>query len=452
MPMTIRWYRCGCLLWLQFGGICESREKSTHPALLLVLAVATGLWASVDGAATGAPSATATTAQPKGFSARSLDLSARGAEEEDDFETQAQTHLAYRQQQHQQQQQQRPQYEYSEEDQEEAPRQVYINRNSKQQSNYLKQQLKKPLSEESEEEEEEIEEPDRLSTLLSKSTFSCTDRNSGYYADESLSCEVFHYCQESQKHSWICPEGFTFHQIHLICMPPSHDNICKQSSKYHIVNDYLYKPINLQEHQSKPNVTLRYSERYFPENYYEHERYDDEEEELPAAPRPRIQHQQQQQHHQQPQQQQHRQVVSYQQPQVQHQPQPQVRVQYQQAQQQQQQVTQIRHQPQPQPTTLAYRKPQPTTTIQPQLQLHQLHQPQLQLHQQRPQTLAPTVTPAPYRFFTAAPQLQHLQQQHQQVFRTPEEINISLQQRRPQVFIATTPRYYEDEYLYERRK
>jgi len=49
-------------------------------------------------------------------------------------------------------------------------------------------------------------------------------------------------------------------------------------------------------------------------------------------------------------------------------------------------------------------------TVQPQLQLHQLHQPQLQLHQQRPQTLAPTVTPAPYRFYTAAPQLQHLQQ------------------------------------------
>ncbi|EDX07225.1 GD25612 [Drosophila simulans] len=428
----------------------------TPSAVLLVLAVSTGLWACcVEGASTGSPSATATTAKPKGFEARSLDVNSSGGEEElDDFETQAQTHLAYRQQP----QQQRQLYEYSEEDQEEAPRPVYANRNAKQQSNYLKiqGQLKKPLSEESEEEEEEVEEPDRLSTLLSKSSFSCTDRNSGYYADESLSCEVFHYCQESQNHSWICPEGFTFHQIHLICMPPSPDNICKQSSKYHIVNDYLYKPINLQEHQSKPNVTLRYSERYFPENYYEHERYDDEEEQLPAAPRPRIQHHQQQ--HQQPQQQ-HRQVVAYQQPQQQ---QPQVRVQYQQPQQHQhhqqqaqpqpQVVTQIRHQPQPQPTTLAYRKPQPATTVQPQLQLHQLHQPQLQLHQQRPQTLAPTVTPAPYRFFTAAPQLQHLQQQQQQVFRTPEEINISLQQRRPQVFIATTPRYYEDEYLYERRK
>lgn len=69
-------------------------------------------------------------------------------------------------------------------------------------------------------------------------------------------------------------------------MPPSNDNICQQSSKYHIVNEYLYKPVNLQEHQSKPNVTLRYSERYYPENYYDNDRYEDEEE----APRQRVQH------------------------------------------------------------------------------------------------------------------------------------------------------------------
>lgn len=69
-------------------------------------------------------------------------------------------------------------------------------------------------------------------------------------------------------------------------MPPSNDNICQQSSKYHIVNEYLYKPVNLQEHQSKPNVTLRYSERYYPESYYDNDRYEDEEEQ----PRPRIQH------------------------------------------------------------------------------------------------------------------------------------------------------------------
>lgn len=57
-------------------------------------------------------------------------------------------------------------------------------------------------------------------------------------------------------------------------MPPSNDNSCQQSSKYHIVNDYLYKPINLEEHQTRPNVTLRYSERYYPEDIYRDERQD----------------------------------------------------------------------------------------------------------------------------------------------------------------------------------
>lgn len=61
-------------------------------------------------------------------------------------------------------------------------------------------------------------------------------------------------------------------------MPPSSDNICEQSSKYHIVNDYLYKPINVEEHQTKPNITLRYSERYYPENFYHDERQDRQQE------------------------------------------------------------------------------------------------------------------------------------------------------------------------------
>lgn len=53
------------------------------------------------------------------------------------------------------------------------------------------------------------------------------------------------------------PIGAVFHQVHLICMPPSDENICQQSQKYHFVNDYLYKPINMEEHQTKPNISLR---------------------------------------------------------------------------------------------------------------------------------------------------------------------------------------------------
>nr|ATU82864.1 secreted Chitin binding peritrophin-like protein [Pristhesancus plagipennis] len=147
---------------------------------------------------------------------------------------------------------------------------------------------RKPLKgEELDLEEEEKEEPDRLTILLPQSKFSCSGKNTGYYADEGLKCEVFHYCQDNARHSWICPEGFLFHQVHLICMPPSVDNICSTSSQFHFVNDFLYKPINAEEAQTKPNVTLRYSDRYYPENYYDEEF------------RTVLLHQNQQQHHQQ---------------------------------------------------------------------------------------------------------------------------------------------------------
>ncbi|XP_014468022.1 PREDICTED: uncharacterized protein LOC106740986 isoform X2 [Dinoponera quadriceps] len=123
-----------------------------------------------------------------------------------------------------------------------------------------------------EELEEEKEEPDRLTLLLPQSRFDCVNKQTGYYADEDLNCEVFHYCQDNAKHSWICPEGFTFHQVHLICMPPSGDISCKKSSQYHFVNEYLYKPLNQQEAETKPNVTLRYSERYYPSDIHSDER------------------------------------------------------------------------------------------------------------------------------------------------------------------------------------
>ncbi|XP_011497703.1 PREDICTED: uncharacterized protein LOC105362070 isoform X2 [Ceratosolen solmsi marchali] len=127
-----------------------------------------------------------------------------------------------------------------------------------------------------EELEEEKDEPDRLSLLLPQSKFDCVGKQTGYYADEELNCEVFHYCQDNAKHSWICPEGFTFHQVHLICMPPNGDITCKKSSQYHFVNEYLYKPLNLDEAENKPNVTLRYSERYFPSDIYTDERENNE--------------------------------------------------------------------------------------------------------------------------------------------------------------------------------
>ena len=61
--------------------------------------------------------------------------------------------------------------------------------------------------------EEEEEKPSRLEILLRESQFTCVDKKDGYYADELLQCEVFHFCQDKTKHSWLCPNGASFHQV-----------------------------------------------------------------------------------------------------------------------------------------------------------------------------------------------------------------------------------------------
>lgn len=62
---------------------------------------------------------------------------------------------------------------------------------------------------------------------------------------------------------------------------------------------------------------------------------------------------------------------------------------------------------------------------------------------------APT-TATPYRAPSPTPQ-QQIQQAQQNVYRSPEDINISLQQRRPIQFNpAPTSRYEEEEYNYEK--
>lgn len=137
-------------------------------------------------AATTSITASATTAKPQAFQSRSIDA-ASDDDTEDVFETQAQTHLGYRQQQHlqqqqqhhHQQQQQQPLYDYSqsEEDQEEPPRQQYQTRKQQQQQSYRANSKQKQSSEEETEEEEE--EPDRLSMLLAQSKFACNGKTTG---------------------------------------------------------------------------------------------------------------------------------------------------------------------------------------------------------------------------------------------------------------------------------
>lgn len=46
--------------------------------------------------------------------------------------------------------------------------------------------------------------------MLAQSKFVCSDKKDGYYADTGLGCQIFHYCVQGAKHSWMCPERKLF--------------------------------------------------------------------------------------------------------------------------------------------------------------------------------------------------------------------------------------------------
>ncbi|XP_077500671.1 uncharacterized protein LOC144111297 isoform X1 [Amblyomma americanum] len=142
-------------------------------------------------------------------------------------------------------------------------------------------------------EEEEEEKPNPLTLLLEKSTFTCSGKTDGYYADNSVNCQVFHYCVGGAKHSWMCPEGTVFHQVHLNCVPASQD-ICNTAEKFFFVNDYLHKELETRG----PNNTVLYAQRYYPDGYVLGDPFT-----VPGgSPRPQAPPQQQAQYEPQPQQ------------------------------------------------------------------------------------------------------------------------------------------------------
>lgn len=57
-----------------------------------------------------------------------------------------------------------------------------------------------------EDEPEEERKPSKLELLLAQSKFACSEKKDGYYADTGLGCQVFHYCVQGVKHSWMCPD------------------------------------------------------------------------------------------------------------------------------------------------------------------------------------------------------------------------------------------------------
>ncbi|XP_045467349.1 mucin-5AC-like [Harmonia axyridis] len=54
-------------------------------------------------------------------------------------------------------------------------------------------------------------------TKIPKTSFSCKDIETGYYADLETNCQVFHICEDGKKTSFLCPNGTIFQQSDLIC-------------------------------------------------------------------------------------------------------------------------------------------------------------------------------------------------------------------------------------------
>ncbi|XP_076260577.1 uncharacterized protein LOC143196620 [Rhynchophorus ferrugineus] len=54
-------------------------------------------------------------------------------------------------------------------------------------------------------------------SYIPKTTFTCRNLKSGYYADLETDCQVFHICEDGRKISFLCPNGTIFQQSELIC-------------------------------------------------------------------------------------------------------------------------------------------------------------------------------------------------------------------------------------------
>ncbi|KAK4304510.1 hypothetical protein Pmani_023539 [Petrolisthes manimaculis] len=52
---------------------------------------------------------------------------------------------------------------------------------------------------------------------IPETTFSCTDRPYGYYADVEAQCQVFHICQNDVMWSFLCPNQTLFNQEYFVC-------------------------------------------------------------------------------------------------------------------------------------------------------------------------------------------------------------------------------------------
>lgn len=79
-----------------------------------------------------------------------------------------------------------------------------------------------------------VAEPGPARELLQETSFSCSGRDFGYYADIYSDCRGYFICNPAtgETHAFWCPEGTIFDQPTLICLAPAESSPCEEAPSY----------------------------------------------------------------------------------------------------------------------------------------------------------------------------------------------------------------------------
>ncbi|XP_042225125.1 uncharacterized protein LOC121868519 isoform X1 [Homarus americanus] len=114
-----------------------------------------------------------------------------------------------------------------------------------------------------------------IHSFIPSTSFSCSDKLPGFYADEGSSCQVWHYCKtDGLKESFLCPNGTIYNQANRVCewwfnVSCDSDTIAQQYK----VNEDLYiipspKP-DAEYAPAPPKYSSSSRSQYVPEPQYQ---------------------------------------------------------------------------------------------------------------------------------------------------------------------------------------
>ena len=77
-------------------------------------------------------------------------------------------------------------------------------------------------------------------SVVPETSFSCSDRPAGMYADIETRCQAWHQCWAERKWTFLCPNGTIFNQEIFTCVW-WFDFDCQNAEQLYSVNEDLYK-------------------------------------------------------------------------------------------------------------------------------------------------------------------------------------------------------------------